>query len=137
MELVNVKLYTYARVEYEDNIWIKKSSYEKLKDAFPKEIVCEELDGKYSEVIGDVKIQDYWKTDDDYAKAGIKECDGYILKNALIDLYGENNLDWDTEQEEIRKCFDGFDCWKDIIVRIPKSKKKELMDFVNKLVWGN
>ena len=40
MELVNVCLFAegyYGRT-YEDNIWIKKSSYEKLKDVFPEEI---------------------------------------------------------------------------------------------------
>lgn len=43
MELVNVCLFAegyYSGSTYEDNIWIKKSSYEKLKDIFPKEIGC-------------------------------------------------------------------------------------------------
>ena len=72
MELVNVCLFAegyYSGSTYEDNIWIKKSSYEKLKDIFPTEIGCGELDGKFSEVMGDVEIQDDWETDVDYAQA--------------------------------------------------------------------
>ena len=41
MELVNVNLYAegyYSGATYEDNIWIKESSYEKLRDIFPTEI---------------------------------------------------------------------------------------------------
>ena len=52
MELVNVCLFAegyYSESTYEDNIWIKKSSYEKLKDIFPTEIGCGELDGKFSD----------------------------------------------------------------------------------------
>lgn len=57
MELVNVNLFAegyYSGSTYEDNIWIKKSSYEKLANVFPEEISCGELDGKHDEVI---KIQ--------------------------------------------------------------------------------
>ena len=46
MELVNVSLFAegyYSGETYEENIWIKKSSYEKLKDDFPEEIGCGEL----------------------------------------------------------------------------------------------
>ena len=73
MELVNVNLYAegyYSGATYEDNIWIKESSYEKLRDIFPTEISCGELDGKHSEVMGEVEIQNNWHTDEDFAKAG-------------------------------------------------------------------
>lgn len=136
MKLVNVNLYAcayYSEAEYEDNIWIKKSSYEKLKDVFPKEIYCGELDGKYSEVMGDIEIQDEWETDEDYAKAGIASCDGDRLEYSLIDLYDENGLDWETERKEIKKYFNSLDVWEDVTVSIPSSKKKELMEFVDTL----
>ena len=79
MELVNVCLFAegyYSGSTYEDNIWIKKSSYEKLKDIFPTEICCGELDGKFSEVMGNVEIQDDWHTDEEYSKAGDAKHDG-------------------------------------------------------------
>ena len=136
MELVNVNLYAcayYSGSKYEDNIWIKKSSYEKLKDVFPEEISCGELDGKHSEIFGDVEIQDRWETDEDYAKAGIASCDGDTLENSLIDLYNENGLDWEEEQKEIKEYFDNLDVWEDVTVSIPSSKKIDLMAFVDTL----
>lgn len=44
MKLVNVNLYAcgyYSKSEYKDNIWIKKFSYEKLKDVFLKGLAVE------------------------------------------------------------------------------------------------
>ena len=136
MELVNVNLYAcgyYSDSEYEDNIWIKKSSYEQLKDIFPKEISCGELDGKYSEVMGDVEIQDDWKTDSDYAQAGVSECDGDYLERELKDLFKDNNIDWDSEQKEIKEYFDNLDVWEEVTVSIPSSKRSELMKCVETL----
>lgn len=136
MELVNVNLYAmgyYSEAVYEDNIWIKKSSYEKLKDVFPSEISCGELDGKFSEVMGDVEIQDDWHTDEEYSKAGYAKNDGYYLKWKLEKLYKENNLDWNSEQKEIKEYFNNLDVWKEVTVSIPSSKKKELLEFVENL----
>jgi hypothetical protein len=136
MELVNVNLYAcgyYSGSTYEDNIWIKKSSYEQLKDVFPKEIDCGELDGKFSEVIGNVEIQDEWETDEDYAKAGVAECDGDYLEWELKDLYKSNNIDWDSEQKEIKEYFNNLDVWEKVTVSIPSNKKSELMRFIETL----
>lgn len=136
MELVNVCLYAegyYSGSTYKDNIWIKESSYEKLKDKFPVKVGCGELDGKHSEVIGDVEIQNSWKTDEDYAKAGFTKCDGDYLEWRLRDLYEENGLDWKTEQKEIKEYFDGLDVWVEVNVEIPSSKKDELLKFVNSI----
>lgn len=136
MELVNVNLYAmgyYSEATYEDNIWIKKSSYEKLKDVFPLQIYCGELDGKYSEVMGDVEIQNDWHTDEEYAEAGIAKCDGDYLEDELIDLYGVNSLDWESEQKEIKEYFNSLDVWKSVTVNIPSSKEKELLEFVENL----
>lgn len=136
MEFVNVNLYAmgyYSEAVYEDNIWIKKSSYEKLKDVFPQEISCGELDGRFSEVMGNVKIQDEWETDEDYAKAGVAECDGDYLEDSLMDLYRDNNLDWNSEQKEIKEYFNNLDVWEEVTVSIPSSKKQELLEFVENL----
>lgn len=137
MDLVNVNLYAeayYSGVAYEDNIWIKKSSYEKLKDKFPTEISCGELDGKHNEVIGEVEVQDGLNTDEEYAKAGNRgRCDGDFLELSLEDLYYANNIDFDKEQEEINKFFHGLDQWVDVEVSVPESKVDELLKFTEKL----
>lgn len=138
MELVNVNLYAeayYSEATYEDNIWIKKSSYEKLKDNFPTEIYIGDLDGKYSEVKGDIEIQNNWHTDEEYAKSLIDhENDGDYLEISLIDLYEKNGLDWEAEQQEIKEYFDSIDVWKTVEVSIPSSKVVELWEFVETLI---
>ena len=53
---------------------------EKLRDIFPTEIGCGELDGKFSEVMGNVEIQDDWHTDEEYSKAGDAKHDGDYLE---------------------------------------------------------
>lgn len=136
MELVNVCLSAegyYSGSTYEDNIWIKKSSYEKLRDIFPTKIGCGELDGKFSEVMGNVEIQDDWHTDEEYSKAGDAKHDGDYLEWELEELYKENNLDWNSEQKEIKEYFNNLDVWEEVTVSIPSSKKSELMKFVKTL----
>ena len=140
MELVNINLYAegyYSEATYEDNIWIKKSSYEKLKDDFPEKVYCGELDGKHSEVCGDVEIQDKWKTDEDFAKEGRNKCDGDFLSDALRDLYYGNGLDYEAEQAEIEKYFDGLDFWVDVTISIPHSKIIDLLAYAGELKYGN
>lgn len=50
-----------------------------------------------------------------------------------MDLYDENNLNWNDEQKEIEEYFDRLDVYEDVTIRIPLSKKEELMEFVQKL----
>ena len=138
MELVNINLYAvayYSEATYEDNIWIKKSSYEKLKDNFPTEIYIGDLDGKYSEVKGNIEIQNDWHTDEEYAKSlSGHENDGNYLEESLFDLYKKNGLDWEAEQQEIKEYFDSIDVWKTVKVFIPSSKVDKLNKFVETLI---
>lgn len=136
MKLVNVCLFAeghYSGSTYEDNIWIKKSSYEKLRDIFPTEISCGELDGKHSNVMGEVEIQNDWHTDEEYSKAGSAKHDGDYLEWELKDLYKDNNIDWDSEQKEIKEYFRNLDVWEEVTVSVPSSKMSELMKFVETL----
>lgn len=136
MELVNINLFAeayYSGITYEDNIWIKKTSYEKLMDIFPEEISCGELDGKYSEVMGEVNVQDYSYTDEYYAKNADMAHDGSYLKWSLRDLYESNGLDWVEEQKEITEYLSHLDLYEKVTVSVPHSKVKELMKFVENL----
>ena len=126
MELVNVCLYAewyYSGATYEDNIWIKESSYEKLRDIFPTEISCGELDGKHSDVMGEVEIQNDWHTDEEYSKAGSAKHDGDYLEWELKDLYRDNNLDWEAEQKENKENLDSHYIYEDVTLCIQASKK--------------
>lgn len=95
MELVNINLFAegyYSESTYEDNIWIKKSSYEKLMEVFPKEISCGELDGKYSEVMGEVEVKDYSYTDEYYAKMRIQSMMEIILNGHYVICMNQMDL---------------------------------------------
>lgn len=136
MELVNVNLFAeayYSGITYEDNIWIKKTSYEKLMSVFPEEISCGELDGKHSEVMGEVEVQDYSYTDEYYAKNADITNDGDYLELSLRDLYESNGLDWVEEQKEIIEYLSYLDLYEEVTVSVPHSKVEELMKFVDNL----
>lgn len=136
MELVNVNLFAeayYSGITYEDNIWIKKTSYEKLMSVFPEEISCGELDGKHSEVMGEVEVQDYSYTDEYYAKNADIINDGDYLELSLRDLYESNGLDWVEEQKEIIEYLSHLDLYEEVTVSVPHSKVEELMKFVDNL----
>lgn len=136
MELVNINLFAegyYSGSTYEDNIWIKKFSYDKLMEVFPKEISCGELDGKYSEVMGEVKVKDYSYTDEYYAKNANTINDGDYLEWSLRDLYESNGLNWVEEQKEITKYLSHLDLYEEVTVSVPHSKVEELMKFVDNL----
>lgn len=136
MDLVKVNLYAeafYSGTVYEDNIWIKRSSYEQLKENISPDISCGELDGKHSEVRGDVNIYDREYTEKDYKREGELQCDGYYLESSLRDIYEENGLDWCAEQKEIADYFDTLNLWKEITVKVPRDKVRQLMEYVEKL----
>ena len=136
MELVKVNLYAYAYysgVEYEENIWIKKSSYEKIKECFPTEVYIADIDGKYSETEGKVTVKESFKSDKEYAIEGKLECDGESLKWELESVYENNNLDYEFEQEEIAEFLNSIDVYEEVTVKIPRSKVTELKTYAEKL----
>lgn len=100
-------------------------------DVFPKEISCGELDGKYSEVMGAVEVQDYSYTDEYYAKNADVAHDGDILKWSLRDLYESNGLNWVEEQKEINEYLSHLDLYEEVTVSIPHSRVEELIAFAN------
>lgn len=136
MRLVNLSLYAegyYSGSTYEENIWVKSDSYEKIKSDLPEEIFGGELDGKHSEVYGDIEIQDWFESDEDLIKAGSGECDGDNLRNELIDIYKNHNLDFESEEKEIEDFLNSLDRYIEVTVNIPQSKKDKLYKFVESL----
>lgn len=136
MELVKVNLYAYAYysgVEYEENIWIKKSSYEKIKECFPNEVYIADIDGKYSETEGKVTVKESFKSDKEYAIEGKLEYDGEYLKWELKNIYDDYDLDYESEQEEIAEYLNSIDVYEEVTVKIPRSKVTELKTYAEKL----
>ena len=100
---------------------------------FPEEISCGELDGKHSEVMGEVEVQDYSYTDEYYAKNSDITNDGDYLELSLRDLYESNGFDWVEEQKEIIEYLSHLDLYEEVTVSVPHSKVEELMKFVDNL----
>lgn len=138
MDLVNVNLYAeayYSKATYNDNIWIKKSSYEILKENLKAaKVYCREMDGKYGDVYADISFQTDWKTDKDYAEAGNDDKgNGDYLENFLRELYDSNNLDYYEEQKEISDYFNSIDPFTMVTVYVPTSMEGELLAYAKKL----
>lgn len=136
MELVKVNLYAYAYysgVEYEENIWIKKSSYKKIKESLPTEVYVADIDGKYSETEGKVTVNKSFKSDKEYAIEGKLEYDGEYLKWELKSIYDDYDLDYESEQEEIERYLNSIDVYEKVTVKIPRSKVAELKTYAEKL----
>lgn len=136
MKLINLSLYAegyYSGSTYEENRWVKADTYEKIKEDLPEEIYCGELDGKHSEIYGDVEVQDWFKTDEDLIKSGDAECDGEKLRYKLFDIYENHNLDFESEEKEIEEYLNLLDRYVEVTVNIPQSKKDKLFEFVDGL----
>lgn len=144
IDLVEISLNAtapYSGNEYYEHYWIKKESYEKIKEDLPSEESIPELDGKYSEVFGDIITEEYgYKTDEEYAKAGkisTFDNDGEILKRLLPDLYSEAGLDFDSEQDEINEYFNNLDCYVDLNIKVPESLVPDIEELVKKYIQEN
>lgn len=141
MELVKLSVFAEAYhtgIIYKENIWIKKSSYGKIKDNLPTEFIIEGLDGEHSEIICNIEVQSVWNSVKEYAKAYTNPDlnNGFRLEAFLEYLYKDDdlNLDWESEQEEIKKFFANIDTWETIKVFIPSSKVDKLNKFLETLI---
>lgn len=144
IDLVEISLNAaapYSGNEYYEHYWIKKESYEKIKEDMHSEESIPELDGKFSEVSGDIIVEEYgYKTDEEYAKAGkisTFDNDGEELKCLLSDLYNDAGLDFDSEQAEINEYFNSLDCYIDLTVRVPESLVPGIKELVERYISEN
>lgn len=137
MDLVFISVYAeayYSTAEYYDSFWIKRSSYEKIKDDISDEIYCGELDGKYSETMGSVTVYKDTCTEEEYATEAHEAVqDGYRLESYLEDLYRSVNIVFKQEQQEINKFFENIDADEKVILRVPRSKINDLVEYADNL----
>ena len=137
MDLVFISVYAeayYSTTEYYDSFWIKRSSYEKIKNDLSDELYCGELDGKHSETIGRINVCEDACTEEEYAtEAHEAEQDGYRLEAYLKDLYSNVNIDFKQEQQEINKFFENIDADEKVILRVPRSKVNDLVEYADNL----
>lgn len=137
MDLVFISVYAeayYSTAEYYDSFWIKRSSYEKIKDDISDEIYCGELGGKHNETMGSVTVYKDTCTEEEYATEAHEAVqDGYRLESYLEDLYSNVNIDFKQEQQEINKFFENIDADEKVILRVPRSKVNDLVEYADNL----
>lgn len=137
MDIVNLCFYAegyYSGSTYEENITVSKEFYEKIKDKVEEMKVCVyELDGKHSTTYGNIEVQscneediiDWWeetKNDGSFFYSELSWiCQCYF------------NLDLDKEIKEVKEYIDSLDTYVEVEVRVKKSQKDKLMDFVETL----
>lgn len=137
MDVVNLCFYAegyYSGSTYEENITVSKEFYDKIKDKVEEMEVCVyELDGKHSTTYGNIEIQSYNEEDiiDWWEET---ENDGSVFYSELswtCSCYF--NLDLDKEIKEVKEYIDSLDTYVEVEVRVKKSQKDKLMDFVETL----
>ena len=144
----------YSGAEYNEIIFITPEDYRKYfcKDSFDtraeldiakdiwheKEISVGELDGKHSNVIGDVYV-DFFEEQDIREQYSKPSNDGNFLINEM--LYSMNIVTWNEMQkikEEIQANVDKLvkevGLYVDVTYRVPEHKIAELNEFVVNLL---
>ena len=145
MDIVKLNLYAeayYSGAVYEEDVVISKSLYEKIKtelDEYDSEnnknargIYVGELDGKHSDVEGDLYIEMY--SDDEVAEGNwsLNE-DGSNLYYKVKDICDEKNLDLDEDIKIVKEYLKNVDSYVEISIRARKSNVEKIKKYANSL----
>ena len=136
MNVVNLCFYAegyYSGQTYEENVLISEELFEKIKDKVSDmKVSVADLDGKYSEVLGKIEAQacDESKITDWY---GSSDSDGEKFRENLYYLCEYLGLDLSEDENRVNKFIASIDYKVDVTVSVRKSKKAELLKFVETL----
>ena len=136
MNVVNLCFYatgTYSGQEYEENVTISEGMYEKIKDEIDNmKVYIPELDGKYSEVLGEIEVQPCEEAEiaDWYSDT---KNDGDSFWKELQKICQSKGLDVVKDVEEVEKFIQSLDFNVEITLSVRKSKIDELITFVKSL----
>ena len=136
MNLVKIGIYAegyYSGQTYTEEYFIKEDSYNKLKEGISNiNIYIEELDGKYSEVPSDLRIENY--SEEELLKTNIKTIqDSDNLAYELGQIYNKIGLDFVQELSEVDKYLNELNTYITIEITIKKSQRKLVEDFIKDL----
>ena len=136
MNVVNLCFYAegyYSGQEYEENVTISEEMYEKIKDEIDNmKVYIYELDGKHSEVLGEIDIQPCEESEiaDWYSET---RNDGESFWERLQEVCQDKGLDIVKDVEEVEKFINSLDFCVEVTLRIRKSKVDELKAFAETL----
>ena len=136
MNVVNLCFYAegyYSGQEYEENVTISEEMYEKIKDEIDNmEVYILDLDGKYSEILGEIDIQPCEESEiaDWYSET---RNDGELFWERLQEVCQNKGLNIVKDVEEVEKFIKSLDFCIEVTLSVRKSKVDELKAFADTL----
>ena len=145
MDIVKLNVYAeayYSGATYEEDVVISKNLYEKIKtelDEYDSEnnenasgIYVGELDGKHSEVEGDLSIEVY--SEDEVADCdwNLNE-DGDRLYYKVKDICDEKDLDLDEDIKAVKEYLKNVDSYVEISIMAKKSNVDKIKEYAESL----
>lgn len=145
MDIVKLNVYAeayYSGATYEEDVVISKSLYEKIKtelDEYDSEnnenargVYVGELDGKYSEVEGDLSVEVY-------SEEEIADCswdlndDRDYLYYKVKDICDEKDLDLDADINFVQNYLKNVDSYVEISLTVKKSNVDKIKEYAKNL----
>ena len=145
MDIVKLNVYAeayYSGAIYDEDVVISKSLYEKIKtdlDEYNSEnnenargIYVGELDGKHSEVEGDLSVEIY--SEDEVADCSwdLNE-DGDSLYYKVKDICDEKDLDLEADIESVQNYLKNVDSYVAISLTVKKSNVDKIKEYAKSL----
>ena len=145
MDIVKLNVYAeayYSGATYEEDVIISKSLYEKIKtdlDEYNSEnnenargVYVGELDGKYSEVEGDLSVEIYSEDDIADCNWNLNE-DGDMLYYKVKDICDEKDLDLDEDIKSVQDYLKNVDSYVEISIMVKKSNVEKVKEYAESL----
>lgn len=145
MDIVKLNVYAeayYSGTTYEEDVVISKSLYEKIKtelDEYDSEnnenargVYVGELDGKHSEVEGDLSVEVYSEEEIADCSWDLNE-DGDCLYYKVKDICDENDLDLDADIKSVQNYLKNVDSYVEISLTVKKSNVDKIKEYVKSL----
>lgn len=145
MDIVKLNVYAkayYCGAVYEEDVVISKELYDKIKtelDEYDSEnnenangIYVGELDGKYSEVEGDLSVEVYLEDEVSDYDWNLNE-DGDMLYYKVKDICDEKDFDLDEDIKLVKEFLSNVDSYVEITISTRKSNVKKIKEYADSL----
>lgn len=145
MDVVKLNVYAeayYSGAIYEEDVVISKSLYEKIKtelDEYDSEnnenargVCVGELDGKHSEVEGDLSVEVYSEEEIADCSWDLNE-DGDCLYYKVKDICDEKDLDLDADIKSVQNYLKNVDSYVEISLTVKKSNVDKIKEYAKSL----
>lgn len=139
MNIVNLCCYAegyYSGAKYEENVVISEDFYEKIKNLIETEecVSLGELDGKHSNVEGNIDVQFFNEKEIDNAGFDKDNSDGSCLYEYLKETIGDSlSKELDDNIKEIKDYLSTRDLYEDMTISVRRSNKQKVLDFLKTL----